>query len=340
MEWAAVTVVQREEGVTLEYMPPLDFKMHEGEAQDPDCELARLEAEVKRLTKENRQLHEKLNAALDGTGICLWQGMVQSGELRVFNLQNFQAGDMAPHFDQWRAKLHPDDSAHAQSSYFDHLAGRLPFYEAEYRTVNPEGRVTWLWDRGRVLEWDGAGRPLRILGAHIDITQRMEYERRLAEQASSDALTGLLNRQGLCQAFNAGDGDAPGALMFIDLDDFKVINDRLGHACGDRVLQRLAGWLRALVPASALCGRYGGDEFVVYLKGGLSPHALAELAEELLVQIGEFEPEPGSGLRVGMSIGIVAWQHGMGFEEALALADRAMYQAKEQGKRAWHLLQV
>ena len=112
-----------------------------------------LQARLADLTRENRLLQEKLNAALDGTGICLWQGMIPSGELTVFNLQNFQSGQMVPHFDLWQAKLHPDDKPLVLASYHDHLAGRTPFYECEYRTVAADGEITWLWDRGR-----GAGR--------------------------------------------------------------------------------------------------------------------------------------------------------------------------------------
>ena len=304
-------------------------------------ELARLQAEIRALQHENSLLQEKLNAALDGTGICLWQGIIPTGELRVFNLQNFQAGDMAPHFEQWCAKLHPDDSAHAMGGYFAHLEGKTPFYEAEYRTISPAGQITWLWDRGRVLEWDSNGQPLRIMGAHIDITQRKVYEDRLAERANSDALTGLLNRQGFGKAFAQQPQQGAGALLFIDLDDFKGINDQLGHACGDLVLQRVAGWLRRLLPSSALCGRYGGDEFVVYLHRNVSQQTLTQLADELISEIRRYVPKPGYPQRVGMSIGIALWEQGpLTLRQALQVADRAMYMAKARGKLNWSLLPV
>ncbi|MGN5052803.1 GGDEF domain-containing protein [Aeromonas veronii] len=304
-------------------------------------EMARLQAEIAALKHENGLLQEKLNAALDGTGICLWQGTIPTGELRVFNLQNFQAGDMAPHFDQWSAKLHPDDRAHAMGSYFAHLEGKTPFYEAEYRTINPQGEVTWLWDRGRVVDRDGDGKPLRIMGSHIDITQRKAYEQRLAERANSDALTGLLNRQGFGKAFAQLQPQGAGALLFIDLDDFKGINDQLGHACGDLVLQQMADWLRLIMPGSALCGRYGGDEFVVHLHRDVSSHGLAQLADALISRMHGYVPKPGCPQRVGLSIGIALWEEEpLSFRQALEVADRAMYEAKARGKRAWYLLQV
>ena len=96
------------------------------------------------LHRENRLLHEKLDAALDGTGLCLWQGMVESGELIVFNLQAFDRGQMAPSFERWQEKLHPEDRQATLHSYQQHQAGRAPFYEAEYRTLGVDRRVTWL----------------------------------------------------------------------------------------------------------------------------------------------------------------------------------------------------
>lgn len=300
-------------------------------------ELARVRAELTHLRQENRRLLEKLNAALDGTGICLWQGLVQSGELTVFNLQNFTQGQMAPHFDLWQAKLHPEDKALALERYFGHLDGRYPSYEARYRTLGPQGEVTWLWDHGRVVEWDTQGRPYRIIGSHIDITEQMAQQAQLEEQAQLDQLTGLYNRhtftrltrqrlaQGTC-----------GALLFIDLDDFKAINDRFGHLCGDAVLGQVGQWLCCRLPAGSLYGRYGGDEFVAYVPGVTASEAEA-LMSRLLAERPQYQVAQGDCRPVGLSIGGCCWQRVPGFELALAAADRAMYQAKQQGKRGYRL---
>ena len=83
------------------------------------AQIAELQAQVQQLQQENRLLQEKLTAALDGTDLCIWQGNIQSGELTVFNLQNFQAGEMAPHFDLWLAKLHSEDKDAALTSYLN-----------------------------------------------------------------------------------------------------------------------------------------------------------------------------------------------------------------------------
>ena len=303
-------------------------------------ELAALRSQLAQLQQENRLLHEKLNAALDGTGLCLWQGMIPSGELTVFNLQNFEHGQMAPHFELWRAKLHPADATAALDSYLGHLNGKYPFYEAEYRTLSPDGSVTWLWDRGRIIERDTHGLPLRIMGAHVDITQRKEYELRLAQQVQTEPLTGLYNRQAFSEAsqWRMAQVQDAAALLFIDLDDFKAVNDSLGHSCGDRLLLRVADWLRHVTPPSGLLARMGGDEFVIYLDQQVSEATVRQLAGQLLAHSADYQELDGQPIQIGMSIGVAIWQgNGIGYDQALDCADRAMYQAKQLGKHGYQL---
>ena len=309
----------------------------------PAEEWLALQARLADLTRENRLLQEKLNAALDGTGICLWQGMIPSGELTVFNLQNFQSGQMVPHFDLWQAKLHPDDKPLVLASYHDHLAGRTPFYECEYRTVAADGQITWLWDRGRIIEWDAHGRPLRIMGAHIDITQRQAHKQRLARQAQTDPLTGLFNRQAFAEICRQRMGrlGLQHGLLFIDLDDFKAVNDGLGHLTGDRLLLQVADWLRQLMPQEALLARMGGDEFVVYLELAADRQVASRLAEQLLAQCQrQLLLEEGS-VRIGMSIGVALWSgDSLAYEAVLDSADRAMYRAKQRGKLKYEVVEL
>lgn len=318
-------------------MPTWDSATAHDRTTQLEQELVRVRAELTHLRQENRRLLEKLNAALDGTGICLWQGLVQSGELTVFNLQNFDQGQMAPHFDLWQAKLHPDDKAQALARYFGHLNGQYSSYETQYRTLGPSGEITWLWDRGRVVEWDAQGRPFRIMGSHIDITEHMAQQALLQEQAQLDHLTGLYNRHTFTHLIRQrlAMGGA-GALLFIDLDDFKAINDRFGHRCGDEVLSRVGRWLCERLPAGALYGRYGGDEFVAYLPG-LTAEQTEGLMARLLAERPQYVVGPTDCRPVGVSIGGCCWQQAPGFELALESADQAMYQAKQSGKRGYWL---
>jgi len=128
------------------------------------------------------------------------------------------------------------------------------------------------------------------------------------------------------------------ALLFIDLDDFKAVNDSLGHSCGDRLLLRVADWLRHVTPDSGLLARMGGDEFVIYLDQLVSETTVRQLAEQLLAHSADFQELDGQPIQIGMSIGVAMWQgNGIGYDQALDCADRAMYQAKQLGKHGYQL---
>ena len=301
-------------------------------------DIARLQAGLQAAEARARDLQEKLDAALDGTGLCLWQGHPATGTLQVFNLQDFQPGDMAPHFDLWCAKLHPEDREAVLANYHAHLDGRTPCYEVEYRTLGPDGRVTWLWDHGRVIERAADGSALRIMGAHADITRRKEAERELAWLAHNDALTGLPNRArffGLLeQALGEVRRDALQlAVLFLDLDYFKDVNDRHGHAIGDRVLLAVAGQLRDILPRGDCVARLGGDEFTLLLKGGQIVDKARDIAARILEALSPPLCVDGQSIRLGASIGVSLFpEHGETAEALVLHADSAMYRAKSRGR--------
>lgn len=129
--------------------------------------------------------------------------------------------------------------------------------------------------------------------------------------------------------------------MFIDLDDFKAVNDGLGHLTGDRLLLLVADWLRQLMPPEALLARMGGDEFVVYLEQLADRQVASCLAEQLLAQCqGQLLLEECS-VRIGMSIGVALWSGGsLAYETVLDSADRAMYRAKQRGKLKYEVIEL
>jgi diguanylate cyclase (GGDEF)-like protein/PAS domain S-box-containing protein len=187
---------------------------------------------------------------------------------------------------------------------------------------------------------DGAA----VLSAGLDITDRKHAERRVAWFAEHDPLTGLFNRRRfeavLQQALRLSveDGNGGGALMYVDLDEFKIINDTLGHSAGDKVLEAFSGHLARLGEVIApgrrtLTARLGGDEFAVIVeevdRGG-ALHA----AERLREGINRLEYSVGAEVfRITCSIGVALYpQHGLGFQELMQNADLAMYQAKNLGQ--------
>jgi diguanylate cyclase (GGDEF)-like protein len=185
------------------------------------------------------------------------------------------------------------------------------------------------------------------------VSDRRERERLLREQnellslrAHFDAVTGLPNRSGFEEVLDAAVArnhrHAGGlAVLFCDLDGFKEINDRTGHAAGDRVLAVVADRLRGAVRAEDMVARHGGDEFVVVCEGLVDDEALQALAARIVDGVSAPMAFGGTTSGVGISVGIARCRNGEGTAPALvALADRAMYEAKASGGGAPVLLDL
>ncbi|HAZ53600.1 MAG TPA: GGDEF domain-containing protein [Franconibacter helveticus] len=310
-----------------------------------------LKQQIQNLKKHNARLkriahdaRHKLSAALDGTGLCLWQLDIPSGKLIIYNrrwgsMLGYQPKELSAHFDVWREHLHPEDKEMVLSAFYNHLAGNTPFYEALHRMQHKNGTVTWVLDRGRVSEWDSDGKPLKVTGTHIDMTKEKQYEAQLAKLANHDPLTGLTNRHALQTRFETLKQQGPLCVAFIDLDDFKNVNDTLGHRSGDMVLVELAGRMREACPPGVEIGRLGGDEFILLLPFSLR-HPLTESAARgcLKAALDPFELDNGNA-QIGASIGIHEVRGEDDFNEALLRADEAMYRVKHAGKNGVALAQ-
>ncbi|MGY1745951.1 diguanylate cyclase domain-containing protein [Blastococcus sp. SYSU D00695] len=203
---------------------------------------------------------------------------------------------------------------------------------------------------------DASGTVVQYIGVQVDVTARVEAERallqerdrtraaleRIEELAGTDPLTGLANRRRLHEQAETALWDARArgdalALLFLDLDGFKAVNDRLGHAAGDELLQQVAGRLRQRLRRRDLVARLGGDEFLVALPGLPADGAHAEarrVADELLASVCRPAQVRGATVSVGASVGIaVAPEDGDGVDALLHLADLRMYEAKAAATR-------
>ena len=304
----------------------------------PSRELLRLQAENERLKRIAADAREKLDAAMDGTGLCVWQLDIITGKLIIFNrrwgsMLGFQPKELEANFEVWKAHLHPEDREEVLNNFYDHLQGRNHFYEVQHRMLSKTGKVTWVQDRGRVVEWDEQGVPLRVMGTHIDITQEKEYEQALSQLAHKDPLTGLLNRTGLIERFAQLQQAGEFTLCFIDLDDFKQVNDTLGHRAGDRLLIQFTERLQQQCPPEVVMARLGGDEFVLLLPWPLHDARTRPLTAACIHCLDQpFELDNGDAY-VGMSMGVEGVQAQDCFGDVMAQADAAMYQVKRSGKR-------
>ena len=157
----------------------------------------------------------------------------------------------------------------------------------------------------------------------------------IAHLARHDPLTGLPNRRRLRELADAirADGRSGAVLLFLDLDGFKVVNDRHGHAVGDELLRIVAERLRASVPETEVVARLGGDEFAVLLRGrGFGTRRAAVLADELIVAIGQPYWIGSDRIEVGVSIRMAAARDSLNLDKLLAMADGAVYAAKARGR--------
>ena len=229
---------------------------------------------------------------------------------------------------------HPDDRQADLDAAWEILEGRLDTHQTEKRFVRPDGSVVWALANLTFLR-DEAGRPLSWVGQFQDVTDRRRQESELRHLADHDPLTGLLNRRAFERALEQHLArvrryGVQGAVLMIDLDGFKAVNDRHGHAVGDQVLAGAAERLRARLRTSDLLARLGGEEFAALLPA--ADRAEAEHVAEVTVEVVR-ELSPQAGPPVTASVGaVVIAEPELSPHVVQREADRAMYAAKRAGR--------
>jgi diguanylate cyclase (GGDEF)-like protein/PAS domain S-box-containing protein len=218
--------------------------------------------------------------------------------------------------------LHPDDLDRVVAEMAVEAAESGTIH-SEYRIVAPDGRVVWVQDESTSI-CDADGVPVLRQGYLLDITAQREAHAELERLAYSDPLTGLANRTKLEQVLAERTAEHPSTLLYLDLDDFKTVNDSLGHTAGDDLLRTIASRLREIVRANDVVARIGGDEFAL-LVDDVDATSLAERIIELMRDpVGT----AGHELVVTASVGVAVASDPA---EILRHADMAMYDAKKAG---------
>ena len=242
----------------------------------------------------------------------------------------------------WRGQIHPDESETVWNSLQTALASAEGRWEAEYRMQRADGSYVLIADRGRVLH-DRAGRAVRMIGGMSDITAHRQAEKQLAYDALHDSVTGMPNRQffrlRLESALSEATEESQTAVLFLDVDRFKVINDSLGHPAGDKVLRGLAKRIEHSLHTEEFAARFGGDEFTILLQKLPDVSGAVEAAERILKALSfAFEYESHSFV-VNASIGIALAADGVFPEEIVRHADIAMYRAKARGRSRYEVFE-
>jgi diguanylate cyclase (GGDEF)-like protein/PAS domain S-box-containing protein len=296
---------------------------------------------------ELRAHQARLEAALDGSSVALWDTDLSTG--RVFlseawaDIVGGPPGDTVATVDELIGLMHPDDVEPAKRTSLEVLKGVRDAYRVEHRVRARNGEWKWIISRGRVTERDPeSGRALRMIGTNVDITDRRRMEDALQSVALSDPLTGLANRTLFSDRLRialarAGRSGSRIAVLFLDLDRFKEVNDSLGHAAGDALLRDFARRLRAGVRAVDTVARFGGDEFVILLEDVKEPQHAARVAEKIVRGSREPLHVEGRDLVATVSIGVALGDTASEEEELLKRADAALYEAKAAGRDGYRV---
>ncbi|MEP5362090.1 MAG: EAL domain-containing protein [Nitratireductor sp.] len=314
------------------------------------------------------RLSRRLGLALATSRIGVWEMDLDNNELfwddRMNELYGYALDDAPRAYEHWVRRIHPDDRARAEETFRIAVETRGR-YDSEFRLCLPDGSVRHIRSIGVV--YRDEGEPTRIVGVNWDVssdillTEDLRRAKQLTEARNSeleatkariehnalhDSLTGLANRryldEVLCECSNArGDASEVTALLHIDLDRFKQINDTLGHAAGDAVLTHAASALADTVEQGDFVARVGGDEFVVLCRravraGGDPAAALSRLAERIIARIQQPVAYEGHECRIGGSIGVAfAADARLDPKKLLVNADIALYRAKSRGRNRY-----
>ena len=277
--------------------------------------------------------------ALRGANDGIWDWHVDQDRLYVserwasmLDLNRDSIGESSA---SWFGRVHPDDLPDFRQAIDAHIKGQTSSVHHEYRIRQKNGGYIWVLVRG-VAEVTTTGQ-LRMAGSQSDISARKDAEQRLNHAAHHDPLTGLANRMRLDEQMQKTfmkrrKGGAHEALLFIDLDRFKLINDSLGHNVGDRVLVEVAQRLRDALRPSDQLFRFGGDEFIVLLHELSCERDAEQISQRILDNLHQPLHMDGRVLVVSASIGIAPLHdHGKALD-VLQAADLALYRAKSAGK--------
>jgi diguanylate cyclase (GGDEF)-like protein/PAS domain S-box-containing protein len=256
-----------------------------------------------------------------------WKGMLGYAEHEVGETRG-----------EWLGRVHPDDRAALMQALDAHLTGPDEHFEFEHRMQHRDGSYRWMLARGVAVR-DVHGHATRVVGSQTDVTARKEAESRLQHDALHDALTGLPNRvlflDRLDQAIRRSRRHHPdrcAAVLFLDLDRFKVVNDSLGHHIGDELLKAVAKRLLATLRPNDSVARLSGDEFTLLLDDVMDAREATMIAERVQQSLkAPFELE-GRELFIDASIGIAVTTADSAPHEVMRDADIAMYRAKADGK--------
>ena len=317
-------------------------------------DITEVQMKLARSEREFQSVLRRLELALEASQIGVWEHNAENEVLWDLQMHQLYATGKTQRkmtSDQWVDSIHPDDRARAEAE-FDEAIRRKGDYSSDFRIILPNGDIRYIRSRAHYYE---DGLTATFIGAEWDITADVMLNRELSHQksiaearavaleastaqieyaAEHDYLTGLPNRRFFDKRFSELSSDPDRsrlAILHVDLDYFKQVNDTAGHAAGDAVLKSAALMIASVVPVSGFVARTGGDEFVILLPDFDSVDELRVVAQHIVRLLKQGVSHGGTLLQAGASIG-VAWMNGGNAANLLAESDIALYRAKKLGR--------
>ncbi|WP_292044221.1 sensor domain-containing protein [Massilia sp. UBA6681] len=301
---------------------------------------------LKEAEQSLQKSEERLRLVLLGSTDAYWDYDLVEDEIhysqRWWTMLGYQPDELGCHTDLWLELMHPEDRPELLRFWKDLLEGDRETYSVEWRLRHRDGHYVPVLSRGFVTR-DARGRALRVSGTNTDLTERKQAEQRIYELANFDHLTGLPNRRLLVEELDKALARSQrsgcfGAVIFLDLDNFKLLNDTMGHDFGDMLLRQVAQRLRHTVRHCDQLARLGGDEFVLVLEdlAKESRDAVSEaqhVVEKLQSSLAQPYYLDGRLFLSTPSMGVALFDGGAtDLDTILKQADLAMYRAKSEGR--------
>lgn len=285
-----------------------------------------------------RHPQDSYELAIRGTNDGMWDWDITNEKVyyspRWKEMLGYTENEIGDTPNEWLDRVHSSDIEQFNDALEACLKGQVKRFENEFRIRHKDGRYKWALARGMAV-FDKGGKATRFVGTLTDITARKDVEQRLVHNASHDTLTGVPNRAlFIDRVGQALSHRGKFAVLFIDIDHFKSVNDTLGHKVGDELLSILAKRVERSCRTGDTVARFGGDEFTVLLDNIESQEEVENFADRLIRDVGEVVTINGQKIFHSLSVGI-ALSFGGSYETAEEIindADRAMYKAKEKGK--------
>ncbi len=300
----------------------------------------------KKAERELRKIKERFDIAIEGTEAGVWDWDMLE-DMVVYSAQwkkmlGYDDADIENSFNGWKKIWHPDDAPLIEKAISDHMNGESEKYEIVYRCHHKNGDWRWLVTRGKILRGEN-GKPYRWVGTNIDITPLKQAEEKIQYLAYHDNLTDLPNRELFFDRFGIALALAQRnknnlAVIMLDLDNFKRVNDSFGHAFGDLVLKASTEKLNAALRKGDTVARFGGDEFVLILSDLKGVEDAINVANKIVENFRKPFIVESREIQVTTSVGIALYPNdGADEKTLLKKADIAMYQVKQTGRDNYRL---